>query len=201
MQKAKEFLKKAGYENGIDPATDKPLELNFDLNGSSSHYLQLGEMLASDLAKIGIHVNICLNSSPRFFEKVRRGETDLFFLSWVGDYPDAENFLQLFYSGRIGSANRVGYRDLKFDQMFEKISSMQQSEERTEIYRDMAKYIVDECVWIYDGIPMNYQLTHSFLENFAPHNFNFGTLKYLSVDPEKRDAIKKSFKPMNLKEL
>ena len=201
LEMAKEYLKKAGYENGINPATNKPLELNFDLNGSSSHYLQLGEMLSSDLAKIGINVNICLNSSPRFFEKVRRGETDLFFLSWVGDYPDGENFLQLFYSGRIGSANRIGFSDQEFDQMFEKISSMKQSEKRTKIYQKMAKHIVDECVWIYDGIPMNYQLTHSFLENFYPHNFNFGTLKYLAVDPEKREATKKSFKPMNLKEL
>lgn len=201
LEKAKEYLKLAGYEDGIDPATNRPLELNFDLNGSSSHYLQLGELLASDLAKIGIKVNVCLNSSPRFFAKIRQGETDLFFLSWVGDYPDAENFLQLFYSKRIGSANRVGYSNQAFDDMFEAIIHMQQSEERTQLYRKMAEYIVNECVWIYDGIPMNYQLTHSFLENYYPHNFNFGTLKYLSVDPKKREELKKSFKPLDFRGL
>ena len=201
LNKAREYLKKAGYENGIDPETGKALELNFDLNGSSSHYLQLGEMLAGDLAKIGIKVNVCLNSSPRFFAKVRQGETDLFFLSWVGDYPDAENFLQLFYSGRVGSANRVGYSDQEFDRLFEEVIHMQASDKRTQLYKKMSEYIVGECVWIYDGIPMNYQLTHEFLENFYSHNFNFGTLKYLSVDPQKRASIKKSFKPLNFKEL
>ena len=85
--------------------------------------------------------------------------------------------------------------------MFEAIIHMQQSEERTQLYRKMAEYIVNECVWIYDGIPMNYQLTHSFLENYYPHNFNFGTLKYLSVDPKKREELKKSFKPLDFRGL
>ena len=78
---------------------------------------------------------------------------------------------------------------------------MQASDKRTQLYKKMSEYIVGECVWIYDGIPMNYQLTHEFLENFYSHNFNFGTLKYLSVDPQKRASIKKSFKPLNFKEL
>ena len=201
LEKAREYLAKAGYPNGIDPETGKALELNFDLNGNSSHYLQLGELFASDLAKIGIQLNVCLNNSPRFFDKVLRGETDLFFLSWVGDYPDAENFLQLFHSATIGSSNRVGYGNAEFDRIFERASKMNPSPERTQLYRKCEEFIVNECVWIFDGVPMNYQLAHSFLENFYPHNFNFGTLKYLSVDPEMRDEIKKSFKPMNFKEL
>lgn len=201
LELAKNYLKKAGYENGIDPKTNQPLELNFDLNGSSSHYLQLGEMMASDMAKLGIKINVQLNSSPRFFAKVRQGETDLFFLSWVGDYPDAENFLQLFYSKLIGSANRVGFSDGKFDKMFEKVIPMGESPERTLLYQEMARYLVEQAVWIYDGVPMSYQLTHKFLENFYSHNFNFGTLKYLSVDPKDRNMIKKNFKPLDFKEL
>ena len=140
----------------------------------------LGELMVSDMAKIGVKIVPVLNSSPRFFAKLAAGKIQLFYLSWAGDYPDAENFLQLFYGPNSGSCNRTAFNDPEFDIMFKKIIPMPDSPERTALYRKMSDYVTSKTPWIFDGIPVNYQLTHDYIENFVPYNFNYNYHKYLN---------------------
>lgn len=198
---AKQHLEKAGFKDGIDPATGKHLRFTFDQTGNSPAYRQLGELTVADLARIGIEVDPVLNNNPRFYEKLRQGKLQLFRLSWVGDYPDAENFLQLFYSGNIGGCNRAGFRDPEYDRMFEEILPMPDSPERTERYKAMVRYLAERVPWVFEGFPIAWQLNHAWLENFRPHDFVFSKWKYLSVDPEKRERIRKTFKPLSFAEL
>lgn len=183
LARAKKLLAEAGFPEGTDPSTGEPLTLTFDLNGTTATHHQLGELMVSDMAKIGVRIIPVLNSSPRFFAKLASGQIQLFYLSWAGDYPDAENFLQLFYGPNAGSCNRTSYRNAQFDAMFKKIIPMPDSPERTALYRQMSDFITNETPWIFDGIPVNYQLTHDCIENFVPFNFNFNYHKYLSKKP------------------
>jgi len=198
---AKRHLEKAGFKDGIDPATGARLRFTFDQTGNSPAYRQLGELTAADLARIGIEVEPVLNNNPRFYEKLRQGKLQLFRLSWVGDYPDAENFLQLFYSGNIGGCNRTGFSDPEYDRMFEEILPMPDSPERTARYREMVRYLADRAPWVFEGFPIAWQLNHAWLENLRPHDFVFSKWKYLSVDPEKRERLRKTFKPLSFAEL
>ena len=201
LEKAKELLRLAGYPDGIDPKTGEPLTLTFDLAGNTAVYRQLAELMERDMKQIGIRITPALNSQPRFFQKLRQGKFQLFLLSWVGDYPDAENFLQLFYGGNAGSCNRVFFRDAVFDGMFEKIIPMPESPERTALYEKMIEYVAGQCPWIIESIPMTFQLNHSWLENYQPHDFAFNQWKYLAIDTAKRINMKKSFRPIELKDL
>ena len=185
LERAKKLLAQAGYPNGIDPDTNEPLTLTFDLNGTTLTHHQLGELMASDMAKIGVKIIPVLNSSPRFFAKLASGRVQLFYLSWAGDYPDAENFLQLFYGPNGGSCNRTSFSDPGFDAMFKKIIPMPDSPERTALYRKMSDYITARTPWIFDGIPVNYQLAHDYVENFVPYNFNYNFHKYLNKKPQR----------------
>jgi ABC-type transport system substrate-binding protein len=201
LEKAKELMLLAGYPGGIDPKTGNPLTLNFDLSGNNAVYRQLAELMKRDMEQIGINIVPALNSPPRFVQKLRQGKFQLFLYSWIGDYPDAENFLQLFYSKNAGSCNRVFFRDAGFDRMYEKIITMPESPERTALYKKMAEYVTAQCPWIFETIPVSFQLNHAWLENYQAHDFAFNQWKYLAVNQLKRNQMKKEFRPVTLDDL
>jgi len=201
LELAKKLLAEAGYPGGIDPATGEALTLTFDQTGNTSAYRQMGELTVADLAKIGIKVTPVLNNNARFYEKLRQGKLQLFRLSWIGDYPDAENFLQLFYSKNIGSCNRTGFSDPEFDRMFEEILPLPDSPGRTRKYQAMVSYLAQRSPWVFEGFPIAYQLNQPWLENYLPHDFAFSRWKYLSVDPARREAIRQTFTPLTFQDL
>ena len=201
LEKARFHLQKAGFKDGINPATGEKLQFTFDQTGNNSVYRQLGELTVSDLAKIGIDITSVLNNNARFYEKLRQGKLQLFRLSWIGDYPDAENFLQLFYSKNIGGCNRIGFSDPEYDRMFEEILPMPDSPQRTEKYKAMVRYLSEQVPWVFEGFPIAYQLNHGWLENYIPNDFVFAKWKYLNVDPQKREAMRRTFKPLSFAEL
>ena len=194
---ARRLMAEAGFPEGIDPATGENLCFDLDLNGNSSLHRQIGEMLASDMAVLGIRLNPVLNNSPRFFQKVSSGQTELFRLSWQGDYPDCENFLQLFSSRLLGGANRTGYSNAGFDRIFDDYLTMEDAGEREAAIREMVEIISDDCPWIFESIPVAYTLKHAWLENMHPHEFAFGAWKYLSVNPEARERARENFTPID----
>ena len=201
VEKARLLLAEAGFPGGVDPETGQRLRLAFDQTGNTSSHRQIGEITAAELAAIGIECTPILNNNPRFYEKLRAGKMQLFRLSWIGDYPDAENFLQLFYSGNRNGCNRTGFSDPEFDRMFEEIRTMPDSPERTEKYKKMVRFLVGKCVWIHEGYPISYQLCHAWLENFVPHDFGFARWKYLGINTGLREKNKKSFRPVRMSEL
>ena len=201
VELAREYLKKAGYPGGIDPATGKALELTFDQTGSGTLYTQIAEMMADDMAAIGIRIKPEFNTRPRFLQKLRNGDVQLFRFSWTGDYPDAENFLQLFYGPNAGSCNRVFYRNAEYDAMYEEILSMPDCPERTEKYQAMGRYLQEQCPWIFETYTMAFVLKHAWMHHYIPHDFAFNRWKYFSVDPEEREREKHFFRPLSMREL
>ena len=198
---AKEYMKKAGFPDGIDPETGNPLELTFDQAGSDTFYLQTAELLAIDLAEIGIKVKPEFNNRARFLQKLANNQVQLFRLSWTGDYPDAENFLQLFYGPNAGASNRVRCDFPDFNQAYERIQNMGPSSERNRIYQELAEMIREKCPWIFESYTVAFLLKHCWLENFQPHDFAFQRWKYIAVNPEKREQMKHTFTPLSLSEL
>lgn len=198
---ARKYLASAGYPDGIDPKTGKNLILTFDQTGTGTVYTQTAELLADDLAEIGIQVKPEFNTRPRFLQKLRNGDTQLFRFSWTGDYPDAENFLQLFYGPNAGSCNRVLFRDPVYDDMYREILSMGDTPERTVKYEKMSRYLLEQCPWIFETYTMAFVLKHAWMHHYTPHDFAFNRWKYFSVDHAERKKMKKSFRPISMNDL
>ncbi len=197
----KKLFALAGYPDGIDPASGKNLHFDFDQAGSSAGHRQMGELAADDWRKYGVELTPALNSRPRFADKLRRGKFQLFRYSWIGDYPDGGNFLQLFYSGNIGSCNYCGFSDPEFDAMYEKSLILPDGAERSELYLKMVKLLDEKCVWIYEGFPVSFSLRYDYLENSVPHDFGFVRWKYLSINENLKTARKKMLRPLSFAEL
>ncbi|MHC4601099.1 MAG: ABC transporter substrate-binding protein, partial [Planctomycetota bacterium] len=118
---------------------------------------------------------------------VKKKKAQIFGMAWLGDYPDAENFLQLFYSKNASpGANGANYNNPAFDALYEKARVMQPGPERTALYKEAAEIVVDDVPWIFRDHRKSFVLQQGWLKNYKPHDIASGIQKYYRVDVEAR---------------
>lgn len=192
LERAARLLAEAGYPEGIDSETGKRLQLTLEVGSADSNTREAMELISGFFRKIGVIVNINYNNWPTFLEKLGRNQCQMFQLGWVADYPDAENFLQLFYGPNVSPGpNHSLYKNPEVDALYEKVRVMPDSPERTALYAEMAALIVEDSPWIFLYNPMAYGLHHSWVLNYKPHDFSCGMVKYRKIDLKKRREWKK----------
>ncbi len=195
LERARRLLAEAGYPGGRDPRTGRRLELTLDLGQAQSPEMrQSTELFADFMTRIGIVIKPSYNNWPTFLGKLERRQVQMYRLGWVADYPDAENFLQLFYGPNSSPGpNHSNYSNPEFDRLYERARVMPDCPERTRLYARMARMIEEDCPWIFTSIPLDYVLRHSWLRNYKPHDFPYGMVKYLRIDAAARRAWKMRF--------
>jgi len=194
LEKAKRLLVEAGYPNGQEPATGKSLQLTIELGSADAQTRESMELTVDFMRKLGVILKPSYNNWPTFLAKMERRQCQMYRLGWVADYPDAENFLQLFYGPNSSpNPNHCNYVNPEFDKLYEQIRVMSDSPERTEIYRKMADIVIEDCPWIFMHHPMAYGLHHQWLKNYKPHDFPYGMTKYVRIDSEARRQWKKTY--------
>ncbi len=183
LDRARALLAEAGYPDGRDPRTGRRLELTLELGRADDLELrQSAELIAAFFERIGVVLRLSFNNGPAFFEKLERGQAQLFYVGWLGDYPDAENFLQCLYGPNAdGGPNRANYRNPEFDRLFEQARVMEDSPERTALYSALARIAIEDCPWIFVAEPLSYTLHQTRLLNRKPHLFPYGMEKYYAL--------------------
>lgn len=188
--RARQLLAEAGYPGGVDPKTGRRLQLTLELGSADSAELrQSTELLTDFMDKIGVVLKPVYNNKPAFFDKLERRQAQLFRLSWSADYPDAQNFLQLFYSPNASPGpNRANYANPEFDRLYERARLLPDSPERSALYRQMADLVSEDCPWLITHLPLAYGLQQAWVQNVKLHDFPFGMEKYYRV--ERRGAAR-----------
>ena len=78
-----------------------------------------------------------------------QGKVTLINSSWTMDYPDAENLMQLYYGPNAApGSNSASYNNPDYNRLYETAAIMNESPERTSIYREMNQMLMDDCVGI-----------------------------------------------------
>ena len=188
LEKARQLLGEAGYPGGMDPATGRKLSLVLEIgSGGDAEARESTELMANFMRKIGVELVPSYNHWPSFLAKIERRQGQMFRLGWVADYPDAQNFLQLFYGQNSSPGpNHCNYVSPDFDKLYEKIRTMTDCPERTAIYKQMADIIIEDCPWTFMDHPMSYGLHHRWVGNYKPHDFPYGMEKYRKIDIQAR---------------
>jgi ABC-type transport system substrate-binding protein len=143
--------------------------------GTNSQYLDLCEYIQRELQKLGIAVTIDVVPPSTLRQLKSSGELDLFRASWVADYPDAENYLSLFYSPNFtpNGPNYTHYKNEVFDSLYVKAQSISNIEERKLLYTKMDSLVITEA----PIIPLFYDMAVRFVNNkvtglgINPQNF------------------------------
>jgi peptide/nickel transport system substrate-binding protein len=144
---AQALLAQAGFPNGKNfPVLDFYVN---SVNGSAAHKMCLG--VAEQIKKnLNITLNIKLCSLDERDLAITNGTAKIWRSGWVADYPDAENFLSLFYSGNIeenkkNSVNSFKFRSSEFDTMFEKALKELDTEKRNSLFVKCDQMVVDQA--------------------------------------------------------
>lgn len=177
QNKAKEYLAKAGYPEG------KGLpKLTYDIRGTDTRRRQMGEFIQQELRKVGIEIDIRINTFPAFLEKSRKGELQFWQGGWVLDYPDSENVLQLLTTANLAPGpNNTNYSNPKYDALFQKLRLMEDGPQKHKLMKEMEEMVNDDLPWVMQYYSRNYILSHSYLKNFLYSDIIYNNLKYLKI--------------------
>lgn len=201
VQVAKQLLAEAGFPNGLDPATGKPLKLYFEAVGSGPDDKARLDWLRKQFAQLGIDLVIRASDYNRFQEKMRQGKGQIFMWGWNADYPDPENFLFLLYGKNAvtptggNGVNYANYQNPAFDQLFEQMQRMPNGPERLKIIQKMVHMVQQDAPWIFGFYPKGLALYHHWYHNAWPNMMANNTSKYLRVDATARAAAEKAWNP------
>lgn len=183
-QRARQLVKEAEKING-----GKLPKLTFSIAGTDVVARQQGEFYNRCFKEAGLDIEIDYMDWPTFQNKIKTKSAQMFSLGWIADYPDAENFLQLFYSKNASPGpNNFNYSNNEFDRIYERISTMPDSDERTELYRKAEQLVVEDCPAVFMMHGVAFGLRHDWLYNYKPHAFGYGLSKYRRVDTARRAA-------------
>ncbi|MFS2006956.1 ABC transporter substrate-binding protein [Duganella sp. CT11-25] len=141
---ANKLLDRYGYKKGADGwrrlPDGKPLVITYTSRNEAAGVL-MAELWRKTYHRLGIR----MDNQRMIFSDIQKAETlckiQARTYQWLADYPDGDNFMQLFYGGNIGQNNNGCFRDPQFDQWFEASHRMPPGPERDALYRKMARRI------------------------------------------------------------
>lgn len=182
LEKAKALMIEAGYPNGVDPITGRRLVITMSIGRASQESREAGELTAAFYEKIGIRLELQFMTWDAFLRAVNEGRTQLYRMGWVGDYPDAQNFLQLFHSRNVSPGpNHSDYVNPDFDREYDAAMVADSVEERNLHWRKCQEIIREDCPWVFTHFNKAFSLVRSRVMNYVPSDFPYGTERHYKI--------------------
>ncbi|WP_281766013.1 ABC transporter substrate-binding protein [Neptunitalea lumnitzerae] len=170
-EKAKQLITEFSQETGIN--TPK-ISISTDAN-----YLDLCEYIQRELQKLGIQTQIDLLTASALKQSKSAGKLAIFRASWIADYPDAENYLSLFYSKNFTpeGPNYTHFKNDQFDQWYEESVKTTNTEKRVALYKKMDSLVIHHA----PVVPLYYDQSIRFVQKnitgLGGNGINLLTLK------------------------
>ena len=144
-----EFTNETGQVPSIQLATD-------------INYLDICEFLQREMQKIGVELTIDLMPTPTLRQAKSSGKLEAFRASWIADYPDAENYLSLFYGQNFSplGPNYTHFKNIEYDRLYAKAMTISSIEERALVYQKMDQMIME----YYPIVPLYYDQAICFVQ-------------------------------------
>lgn len=152
---ALKLLAEAGFPNGKGMPE---ITLN-----TSTTYKDLIEFIQGELNAIGIKAKVEVSPSASLRDLMSKNEVNFFRGSWIADYPDAENYLSVFYSkNKVPfGPNYTGYFNKEFDRLFEQSYFENDTKKRFELYQKMDNMVMEHA----SVVPILYDEAIILLQN------------------------------------
>ena len=174
IAKAKQLLAEAGYPDGKNLPVIKLLTIPI--------YGDLGSYIANELQQIGINVQVEVIQKSLLLEQTSKSQALFFRGSWIADYPDAENYLSVFYSKNPAPPNYTRYKNPAYDVLYEKALSEKNDSLRYDLYQQMDRLIIADAPVVPLWYDMAIHLVHTNIKNFPANSLNLLELRRTRIE-------------------
>ena len=138
-QKARRLLREAGYPGGKGLS---PIKLV-----TNSSYRDLCEYIQAEAQKVGIPLEVEVTPPSTLRQGKATAKLPLFRASWIADYPDAENYLSLFYSQNFApeGPNYTHFSDPTYDSLYRRARGTLNDSLRRRLYQRMDQRVIEQA--------------------------------------------------------
>jgi ABC-type transport system substrate-binding protein len=148
---------------------------------TNASYIDIAEFLQREWQKAGLQVEIDISPPSTLRTAISTGKVSFFRASWIADYPDAENYLSLFYSKNHApnGPNTTHFSSRDFDRLYEEAAAETDDQKRYALYAKMDQLVIDEAPVIplfYDKVA---RFTGTNISGLGINPLNMLTLKYV----------------------
>ena len=138
---AKKLLTEAGYPNGFEVSMNCP-------NDRYVNDSNICQAVAANLAKIGVKINLQVETKGTYFPKILKRDTSFYLLGWSPSTYDAHNVLNAIMrcvdDKGAGQFNLGAYCNPKVDELTVKVQSETDKAKRDAMIKDAFKLHADD---------------------------------------------------------
>lgn len=185
VKKAKEYMAKAGYPDGKGFP-----KITLEINSGGGRNLDVAEAIKSMLSQnLNIQIDLSQVVWAQHTNNVELGKTNFWRFGWVADYPDPNNFLNLFYGKNVPATmeeaaytNPSRYKNPAFDALYEKALTTTNEAERNKIYAQLDQMIVDDAPVLLIYYSMNRRLLQPYVRNCPNNGMEYRSFREVWLD-------------------
>jgi peptide/nickel transport system substrate-binding protein len=171
--KSRQLLAEAGYPDGKGLPVIKLLTIPI--------YAEMANYIARQLEEVGINVQVETVQKSLLFDMTSNSTASFFRAGWIADYPDAENYLSVFYSKNPAPPNYTRYKNPRFDALYERALLEENDSLRYRLYQEADEVMISDA----PVIPLWYDkviwLVQTNLVHFRPNALNLLELRQVNM--------------------
>lgn len=171
-QKARDLLVQNGFANGTPIIKLLTIPI----------YADIASFIAKQCEDIGIKVVVETVQKSLLLEQTAKSKALFFRGSWIADYPDAENYMSVFYSKNPAPPNYTKFNNKQFDDLYNQALQETNDSLRYKLYIRMDELIVEEAPIVPIWYDMVIHLVNKNIHNFKPNALNLLELRRVSIN-------------------
>ena len=191
---ARILMAEAGYPDGRDAKNGRPLVLNYDYYAipTPERKSEL-DWMVKQFAKLGVQLEVRATDNNQWQDKVRKNSHQVFWLGWLADYPDAENFLFLLYGPNSKSVsdgeNTSNYQSAQFDKLYNQLRLMDDGPEKQKVIDEAVRIAQQDAPWAWGYFPYSSGAYQQWVHNGKPSIMVRDMGRYYRLDPALRTQL------------